>query len=75
MTPEKVRLALDHVRAQCPDVTHVAYDREGRWMYFTDDHDVPPFRAEVDVSVLEDGADEVANTCGFPAIFCAEVEP
>ena len=64
-----VQRALELVRAQCPEVTHVAYDREGRWMYFSDDHAVPRFSDAVDVAVLEDAADEVANTCGFPAIF------
>jgi len=74
VTPPAVTRALDHVRARYPDVTHVAYDREGRWFYFGDNHDAPKFRGDVDVGLLEDAADAVANSTGFPAIFCVDVQ-
>ena len=52
-----VALAFNHVRQHHPGVTHVVYDRNMRWMYFDDVHVVPKFGSEIDVSVLEDGAD------------------
>lgn len=70
-----VTRALDHVRVRFPDVTHVVYTREGKWVYMSDDGDSPSFNGrlhDMDIGLLEEAADHVSDTCGFPAVFCVE---
>lgn len=66
-TPSQVRRALDHVRSYFPDVTHVIYTREVKWLYMSDDGVMPDFNGKIDIGLLEDAADAVSE---FPAVFC-----
>lgn len=72
-TPSTVEKALAHVRTMHPDVTHVVYTREGKWVFMTDDGDAPDFALDlVDTGLLEDAADQVSNGTGFPSVFCID---
>jgi hypothetical protein len=65
--PAPVVVALDHVRSRFPDVTHVVYTREGRWLYMSDEGEMPVFNGSLDVGILEDACDAVES---LPAVFC-----
>lgn len=69
ITPAAVTRGLDHVRSIFPDVTHVVYTRECKWLYMTDEGAMPKFNDRVDVGVLEDACDSVES---FPCVFCVQ---
>lgn len=64
-TPQVIA-ALEHVRTYRPEVTQVFYSNDLRWLYMTDDGDVPSFDGELDTSLLEDAVDSLDT---FPAAF------
>jgi len=64
-----VKIAFDHVRSIYPIVSMVVFNREGRWIYTNDDFDIPTFDDRIDVGILEDACDSVADSVGFPAVF------
>ncbi|MGI0646957.1 hypothetical protein ACRCPS_18230 [Pseudomonas aeruginosa] len=68
--PVEVVRALDHVRTIFPDVTHVVYTREAKWLYMSDEGAMPKFDGRVDVGILEDAADSLNS---FPCVFCVQV--
>lgn len=67
--PPKVKTALDHVRKAHPEVSLVVFKCDGRWLYMDDDFNAPCFKENIDTGILEDAANEVDNTIGFPAVF------
>lgn len=70
MMPSKVRLALDHVRHYHETIDTVIYFNDGQWLFMSSGtREIPEFVDEIDVSILEEAADEVDDTVGFPAIF------
>lgn len=65
-TPQVIA-ALNHVRQFLPDVTQVMYGADQRWMYLTENGEVPGFAGHaIDTSLLEDAADSLSF---FPAAF------
>lgn len=64
-TPQ-VFAALEHVRTFLPEVTQVFYTNELKWLYMTDEGDVPAFGGDIDTSLLEDAVDSLD---AFPAAF------
>lgn len=65
-TPQVIA-ALNHVRQFLPEVTQVLYGADQRWMYLTDDGEVPGFAGyAIDAGLLEDAADSLNF---FPAAF------
>ncbi|EMM5101172.1 hypothetical protein ACK249_005707 [Pseudomonas aeruginosa] len=71
VVPAAVVRALDHVRSIFPEVTHVVYTRECKWLYMSDEGAMPTFNGLVDVGILEDACDTVAS---FPCVFCVQGE-
>lgn len=69
--PAPVRKALDHVRDFHPEVNHVVFTSEGRWLYMNEIGYTPVFGKQIDTSILESAADAVD---GFPAVFCIITE-
>ena len=65
--PAAVVKALNHVRSVFPNVNHVAYCADGRWLYMDENGNMPAFNGLIDVGILEDAADALDS---FPAIFC-----
>ncbi len=62
----KVEQAFRHVQKHFPEITHVFYSAQGRWFYCDDCFDAPNFgKTNIDISLLEDAADEVTTACGF----------
>lgn len=65
--PDAVKAALDHVRANYPDVTQVFFDTDGRWLFCGEAFQAPDFdEKDIDIGLLEDAADAVAF---LPAAF------
>ena len=65
-TPQVIA-ALNHVRQFLPDVTQVFYGSDQRWMYLTENGEVPGFAGHpIDTGLLEDAADSLSF---FPAAF------
>lgn len=68
-TRKAVQAAIDAVRKYHPDVDQVFFGWDGRWLYCDEHFEAPTFSDEIDIGVLEDASDAVANDCGFPAAF------
>jgi len=66
----KIEQALRHVQKFHPEVTHVFYSREGRWLYCDDAFNAPEFDDRIDIGLLEDAADEA----DWPSVFTAPKE-
>lgn len=61
--------AMKHVREHFPHVCLVVFNREGQWQYMDDSFDAPKFGDKINVSILEDAADEVYSKFPLPAVF------
>lgn len=66
--PIQVFLAFSHVRSFYPEVTHVLFTREGKWLYMGDDGEMPTFCDQVNTGLLEDASDVV----DFPSVYFAD---
>jgi hypothetical protein len=67
--PAAVIRSLDHVRSIFPEVTHVVFTRECKWLYMSDEGEMPEFKGQVNVGILEDACDAVVS---FPCVFCVQ---
>jgi hypothetical protein len=66
-TPPLVLRALRHVRAHFPEVDRVVFWGDGKWTFLRHDHHNQKFDKLIDISLLEDAADSVAD--GYPHAF------
>jgi len=67
MIPNKVQLALDHVRSFHPEVTMVTFNSDG-WWHYTDDYFHAPekFDERINTHILEDAIYDLED---FPCVF------
>lgn len=56
---EEVKAAMDHVREHFPEVTHVLFMTNQRWLYITEDGEMPDFENVVNLCLLQLAADSV----------------
>ena len=66
-TLPKIRAAFQHVRGEHPEVTHVVFFENGKWLYLSEDSDIPIFE-NIDVSALEDAITEAEETLRLPCV-------
>lgn len=58
--PDAVKVALDHVRANYPNVTQVFFGTDGRWLFCGDAFNYPDFDVkDIDVGLLESAVDSL----------------
>lgn len=68
-TRAAVLKAFEEVKKYHPEVDQVFFGWDGRWQFCGEAFDCPIFHDNVDIGILEDASDAVADDCGFPAAF------
>lgn len=73
--PKKLVKAFAHVSQYYPNVCFVVFNPEGRWQYMDENFKAPIFDGKINVSILEEAADEVDNLYSFPCAFASANYP
>lgn len=61
--------ALEHVASIHPEVTHVMYFDDGRWLYITESGKPVKFTGAEDISLLESASDAAYSDKGYPSAY------